>query len=115
MSWQLIPKNGENYNCAKLQIGDFIQFYNLANDLLQGNIISINYNDNVCWIDAEAGFLIRKQMIVNAYRWETEPMDVDRGGGVEEKNLLEEEKEQEKEQKEEEELKEEQKEDKNII
>ena len=87
MAWQLIPKTGGNYNCAKLQIGDFIEFNNLANDLLQGNIISINYNDNVCWIDAGAGFPIRKQMIVNAYRWETEPMDVDRGGSRRKKSV----------------------------
>jgi hypothetical protein len=80
--------NGKQiYSCNDLQVGDGIQFYNLANDLLQGNIISINYIDNVCWIDAEAGFLIRKQMIVNAYRWETEPMDVDRGGSRRKKSV----------------------------
>jgi hypothetical protein len=93
MAWRLIPKTGGNFNgkqiysCNDLQIGDGIQFHNLANQPLESIITQIRPEGQICWIDTEAGFPIRTGMIDNAYRWETESMDIDSGGSRRKKSV----------------------------
>ena len=93
MAWRLIPKTGGNFNgkqiysCNDLQPDDGIQFYNLAKQPLESIITQIRPEGQICWIDTKLGFPIRTGMIDNAYRLETESMDIDSGGSRRKKSV----------------------------